>query len=315
MLTLITAPTVEPVTLAEARTHLRLEAGMGEPAPTALTAALVSPAAAGNVDAGAHRYGVTYVTADGETELGTVSAAVTVADKAVNGKVALSSIPTGGAGVTARKLYRTAAGGSTYLLLATISDNSTTTYTDNIADASLGAAAPSTNTTVDPEVTRLIRAARLQVERITRRGLLSQTWELQLDAFPAGAVIELPLPPLLSVTSVTYQDTAGAWQTLAASAYVVTGPAGPIAERGRITLADGATWPTTADEADSVKVRFVAGYGTTAAAVPDDLRQAVLMLVGELYEQRAETITGTIVGRTTRAVDALVGPYRSLRWT
>jgi hypothetical protein len=46
---------LEPVTLADARSHLRLEAGSGEPAPTAPTAALVL-ATAGTVDNGAHRY-------------------------------------------------------------------------------------------------------------------------------------------------------------------------------------------------------------------------------------------------------------------
>jgi hypothetical protein len=64
-----------------------------------------------------------------------LSVAVTVADKTVNGKVSLTGIPLGGTAVTSRKLYRTAAGGSTYLLLATIADNTTTIYTDNTADS------------------------------------------------------------------------------------------------------------------------------------------------------------------------------------
>ncbi len=46
---------------------------------------------------------------------------------------------------TERKIYRTIAGGSAFLLLATIADNSTTTFTDNVADGSLGAAAPTSN--------------------------------------------------------------------------------------------------------------------------------------------------------------------------
>lgn len=57
--------------------------------------------------------------------------------------VALTGIQTGPVGTTARKLYRTAAGGSTLKLLTTISDNTTTTFNDTIADGSLGADAPS----------------------------------------------------------------------------------------------------------------------------------------------------------------------------
>ena len=58
-----------------------------------------------------------------------------------NSQVALTAIPVGSTGVTSRKLYRTVAGGSALLLLTTIADNTTTTYTDSTADASLGAAA------------------------------------------------------------------------------------------------------------------------------------------------------------------------------
>lgn len=157
------------------------------------------------------------------------------------------------------------------------------------------------------EVTRKIAAARGQVERITRRALLSQTWDLYLDAFPAGA-IELPKPPLRSVTAITYKDTSGVWQTLAASAYVVSAPAGPTAERGQISLAYGQTWPSTYSEANVVKVRFVAGYGTTEESVPEDVRAAVLLVLGDLYERR----TGESHERA--AVDALLHPYRSVRW-
>lgn len=102
-------------------------------------------AGAGNVDNGLHTYQITFVGPGGESPAGTTSGGVTVADKTVNGKVALTAIPTGAAntGVTARKIYRTVAGGAgSHKLVATISDNSTTTYEDNTADASLGAVAP-----------------------------------------------------------------------------------------------------------------------------------------------------------------------------
>lgn len=108
--------------------------------PTAPTAALGS--GAGSVDNGAHAYKVTFVSANGETEAGAASGAATVVDKTVNGKVALSAIPVGPPGTIARRLYRTVAAGTVYLGLATIADNATTTYTDNIADASLSTDQP-----------------------------------------------------------------------------------------------------------------------------------------------------------------------------
>jgi hypothetical protein len=61
-------------------------------------------------------------------------------------------VPTGPPTVTGRKVYRTTAGGATLLLAATIADNTTTVWTDTIADASLGAAAPGTNTAREERV-------------------------------------------------------------------------------------------------------------------------------------------------------------------
>jgi hypothetical protein len=79
----------------------------------------------------------------GNTSGGTASSSVSPVSK----KVSLSAIPTGGDGVVARMIYRTKAGGSIYYQVVEIDDNTTTTYTDNIADASLVTVMPSTNTT------------------------------------------------------------------------------------------------------------------------------------------------------------------------
>ena len=112
--------------------------------PGAVTAGLAG-AGAGNVDDGAHDYGVTFVTAGGETTISAV-VVVTVVDKGADGKVSVTAIPTGPTGTTARKLYRSEAGLHSMKLLATISDNTTTIYTDNTADSGLGATAPTSNT-------------------------------------------------------------------------------------------------------------------------------------------------------------------------
>jgi hypothetical protein len=111
---------------------------------TACVAALAGDGA-GNVDDGVHYYKVTYVTSSGESSGNKASNALTVADQGTDGKVDLTAIPTGPSGTTSRKLYRTEAGGSTYKLLDTIADNTTTTYEDDTADAGLGAEIPLTN--------------------------------------------------------------------------------------------------------------------------------------------------------------------------
>ena len=193
---LITAPTVEPVTVAEAIAHLRLDVSAGEPAPISLTATLST--GAGNLTAGVYRYRLTFTTADGETEGGTISAAVTVVDPAVNGKIALTVIPTGGANVTSRKLYRTIADGTDYYLLATLADNTTVIYSDNIADASLGAGAPTTNTTLDDSISDLVTVARAIAEKRMGRAIITQTWDYYLDNFHQK--IRIPMPPLQTIT-------------------------------------------------------------------------------------------------------------------
>jgi uncharacterized phiE125 gp8 family phage protein len=274
-----TAPATEPVTVAEAMVACRLDQSNQELAPTAPAVALASPSAPGNVNAGAHRYRVTFVTADGETEGGTVSSAVTVADAAVNGQIALTAIPIGGALVTSRKIYRTAAGGSAYLLLATIADNTTTAYTDNISDAALGAGAPTTNTTSDPEISAIIKVARQMAELELQRYLITQTLDAYFDEWPwVDDRSEIRLPPLQSVTSITYVDTNGDTQTLAANRYMVDA----VSQPARIRPAYGVTWPSVRDQTNCITVRFVAGYGA-ASAVPDCVKTWIKLKIAELH--------------------------------
>jgi hypothetical protein len=120
--------------------RLRLTSLVQAPAPI-----LAVNAAAGNLN-GTYYYGVTYVTSDGETECSANSAAVSPANQKVDVTLPISA----SARVTARRIYRTAAGAADSVLkqlVATVNDNTTASYTDNIADGSLGASAPRINTT------------------------------------------------------------------------------------------------------------------------------------------------------------------------
>ena len=112
--------------------------------------------AAGAITVGDHIFKLTSVTAQGETEAGSVSNTVAAAGAR---KIDLTSIPVySGEGadlVTGRNIYMTEAGGATYYkvdsgaaTVPTIADNTTTTLTVSLSDATLAGyvAAPSENT-------------------------------------------------------------------------------------------------------------------------------------------------------------------------
>ncbi len=105
------------------------------------TTAAVSTGAAG-VLTGDYRYQVTYV--NSQLVESDVSPVVGTFTAAASTKISMTAVPIApqSFGISARKIYRTVAGGSAYKLLTTINDNTTTTYLDNTADGYLGATAP-----------------------------------------------------------------------------------------------------------------------------------------------------------------------------
>lgn len=157
-----------------------------------------------------------------------------------------------------------------------------------------------------------ITAARVRVEQELNRALVTQTWELVLDGFPAGDRIRLPLPPLQSVTSVKYTDEDGVEATYSSANYLVDTDAEP----GQIVLKSGVTWPavTLLREVAAVRIKFVAGYGL-AAAVPEPIKLAIKLLVGTYYENREDTLVaqGVTVMRLPTGVRDLLSSYRVRR--
>lgn len=135
----------------------------------------------------------------------------------------------------------------------------------------------------DTMITALIASARARVESYTRRRLITQSVDLRLDAFGSGRTsgIVLPVAPVQSVTEVVYRDGAGVEQTLSSGVYRLILSRQPP----ELYPAYGQSWPVPRDEADSVRVRLVVGYGDTAAAVPPDLLEATRRLIAWMYER------------------------------
>jgi len=150
-----------------------------------------------------------------------------------------------------------------------------------------------------------IIAARTHAENITNRQLVRATFTLKFDQFPAFIVC--PRPPLSSVTSITYTDTAGDTQTFSSDSYSADTNSDP----GRIDLAYGESWPSTRGDHNNIVVTFVAGYGTAATDVPEPIRVAMLMMVGHWYENR-EAVADVRLNEVPFATESLLWPYRVL---
>lgn len=129
-------------------------------------------------------------------------------------------------------------------------------------------------------------AARETCELESRRAFITQTLKLYLEAWPAGDCLQLPRPPLQSVTSIAYTDSDGNAGTMSASDYIVDGASEP----GRIVLGHGKSWPsTTLRPGPSIVITYVAGYGD-AEDVPQRYKQAIQLLAGHYYENREAVI-------------------------
>lgn len=138
------------------------------------------------------------------------------------------------------------------------------------------------DTSEDTLITTLISVATEYAEKRLARALITQTWELYLDEFPADEIIGIKFPPLQSITSVKYYDSDNTLQTLATTVYDVD----TIREPGQIRLADAQYWPATYYRPNAVIIRFVAGYGNASTNVPELIRAAIKLLISYFFENR-----------------------------
>lgn len=157
----------------------------------------------------------------------------------------------------------------------------------------------------DLYLSNLISVAREQVESITWRKLITQTWYAYLPDWPCGDYIELPFGSLQSVTTVKYTDVDGDESTWSSAEYIV----GTDYQKGRVTLADGYTWPNeTLYPSNPIEVEFVCGYGA-ASDVPYPLRHAIKIMVSELFENREISVVG-VSFQNFDTINNLLSNYR-----
>ena len=110
----------------------------------------------------------------------------------------------------------------------------------------------------DGLIQSLIYAATAQVENITNRKMVTQTWKAYADEWPT-AFFTLPYGNLQAVTSVSYTLEDGTVNTLDISRYIVDSASDP----GRILLSPNQDWPTdTLYPSNPIEIEFTCGYGS-----------------------------------------------------
>ena len=176
----------------------------------------------------------------------------------------------------------------------------------------------------DAQADALIAEARELIEQMTGLALITQTWRMALDHWPAGhqqwwdgvrqmAITELYAPnslravhmpryPLQSVDAVTVFDDAGndAVVNIAATFDIDT-----YRRPGRMVLRNGATWPIALRNSNAIEIEYTAGFGDTASAVPAILKRAVKQVAAYLHQHYGdECVPEDALGAARGLLDA-----------
>ncbi|MDX2264594.1 MAG: head-tail connector protein [Hyphomicrobiales bacterium] len=157
----------------------------------------------------------------------------------------------------------------------------------------------------DALIGSLVVAARMHIEHALDLALITQSWSLYLDRFPDGPV-ELPLGPVQAVTEVRLYAANAAVTVLTPDQYLLDAASRPA------RLSPIGVWLQPGRAVNGVEIAFAVGYGATGAAVPQPLRQAILMLIAHWHESR-EAASPEEQFEAPHALDALIAPYRVSR--
>lgn len=182
-----------------------------------------------------------------------------------------------------------------------------------------------TDTADDTQITAYIATATEAVKQYLRRAVLTETFVFKADGFTepggddrlmslgpgvhtasvpyvlgGGETLDLPFPPLQSVTSIVTYDRGNNAATFVDTKYQVD------LQSGRIYLNEGEVWPSDLRAQDAVQITYVAGYGS--GSIPAPILEAIRMYVEAIYDG---------CGELSDKARAMLAPYRlmdNLAW-
>lgn len=164
-------------------------------------------------------------------------------------------------------------------------------------------ALPTSDNAHDELLNDLIKSSARAFENDTGWAVMSSTYTQTYECFPMSPVALLRRPAS-AVSHIKYYDEAGSLQTWASSNYRLdAGGAMPVIAYDKDYLL-----PTIDDRSEAVVVTYTAG-AATASEVPEDLADALLLLIAHRFEHRGIMHQGQF-SETTRAYQSIVNSYQ-----
>jgi uncharacterized phiE125 gp8 family phage protein len=160
----------------------------------------------------------------------------------------------------------------------------------------------------EPMLVKMIQASRERLERYLARAFVQQTRAVHYSAWPDGNVMEIPYPPIQSVTHIKYTDTDDTEYTWSSSEYSVD----TYSEPGRVVLGYGESWPNESIHAPDypIVVTYVCGYAASGtdyrANIPQAIKDAIKLDVEMMYDRPPDPYAATL----RMVIENLLAPYR-----
>ena len=159
----------------------------------------------------------------------------------------------------------------------------------------------------DDIIAALIAGSRIQVETQTRRALITQSWRLTRDVWPAAGWVALLPVPVNTLDAVRVSRSDGTTLALDLAGFALDKSDAPA----RLSFVHGVP-PAPERRAAGIEIDITCGYGDAGANVPEPLRHAIRLLVAHWYENRGIVAAGGEVAVLPQSVAALIAPYRVL---
>lgn len=159
----------------------------------------------------------------------------------------------------------------------------------------------------DGLINALLTSARLSVETITSKVLITQSWRMVLDQWPMAPIIDAPLSPLQRLLAARVYNADGSVTALNSADFLVE-----VSAKQQPRLALLKRQPPPMLPISGIELDLACGYGDDGINVPEPLKLAIKMLVVFWFENRGDEPTGVTL-KWPDEISRLLAPYQMRR--